>query len=471
MSLYTDAVGLLVVELDHLEWIVGGHLLKRLSRDYAWFSPVLARELDGKIADAAVCPQTEDEIRSVVAACARRDIPLTVRGSGTGNYGQSTPLHGGIVLDLSLYKQFLWQKNGVVRAQAGIRLGDLETTVRQDGWEMRWLPSTYRIATLGGLFSGGFGGVGSINHGPVASTGNVLGIKIMTIEAEPKIIELRAPEALTLNHFYGTNGIVLELEVALAPAHAWLENVVVFDSFDRALDFADTLANSPGVTKRAVTFLANPVPAYLKTLQAHLTPDCHAVLTIVAEQSEPALLQLIGESGGRRCYRADQAEVLATNRTLIECMWNHTTLHALKIDKTLTYIQSSFQPGEHLRQVRELELLLAGEVLTHLEFIRLRNGRMTCNGLQLIRYTTEARLNELMQIFRDHGVSIANPHVFIVEDGKQGKVDPAAVAAKQKFDPKGLLNPGKMRGWDAFSASGESIEATESILPVTPATP
>jgi FAD/FMN-containing dehydrogenase len=451
MSQHSPAVELIVAELPHLEWIVGGPALKRLSRDFSWFSPVLARELDGKIADAVVCPQTEDEIRSVVAACARNNIPLTVRGSGTGNYGQSTPLYGGIIVELSRFNQFLWNENGVARAQAGIRLGDLETTVRASGWELRWLPSTYRTATLGGLFSGGFGGVGSINNGPVAATGNVLGIKIMTIEAEPKIIELRAPEALSLNHFYGTNGLVLELEVALAPAHAWLENVVVFDSFDTALDFADTLANSPGVTKRAVTFLADPVPGYLKTLQAYLLPDCHAVLTIVAEQSEPALIQIIGQFGGQRRYRANQEEVLASGHTLIECMWNHTTLHALKIDKKLTYIQSSFQPDEHLRQVRELERLLAGEVLTHLEFIRLRNGRMTCNGLQLIRFTTEERLNELMQIFRDHDVSIANPHVFIVEDGKQGKVDPAAVAAKRQFDPKGLLNPGKMRGWDAVA--------------------
>ena len=42
---------------------------------------------------------------------------------------------------------------------------------------------------------GGFGGVGSINHGPLASTGNVLGVKAMTIEPEPRTVELRAPEA------------------------------------------------------------------------------------------------------------------------------------------------------------------------------------------------------------------------------------------------------------------------------------
>jgi FAD/FMN-containing dehydrogenase len=73
-----------------------------------------------------------------------------------------------------------------------------------------------------------------------------------------------------------------------------------------------------------------------------------------------------------------------------------------------------------------------------------------------------------MQIFRDHGVSIANPHVFIVEDGKQGKVDPAAVAAKQRFDPKGLLNPGKMRGWDTRAGDqtqGLSETPVASVAP------
>jgi FAD/FMN-containing dehydrogenase len=35
-------------------------------------------------------------------------VPITVRGSGTGNYGQCMPLHGGVILDLSAYNQLLW---------------------------------------------------------------------------------------------------------------------------------------------------------------------------------------------------------------------------------------------------------------------------------------------------------------------------------------------------------------------------
>ena len=101
---------------------------------------------------------------------------------------------------------------------------------------LRWLPSTFRSATLGGLFGGGFGGAGSINYGPMAAPGNVLGVRVMSVEPEPRVLELRAPEALLLHHVYGTNGIVLELEIALAPAIAWLECVAAFDTFDAGLE-------------------------------------------------------------------------------------------------------------------------------------------------------------------------------------------------------------------------------------------
>ena len=40
-----------------------------------------------------------------------------------------------------------------------------------------------------------------------------------------------------------------------------------------------------------------------------------------------------------------------------------------------------------------------------------------------------------------------NPHVLTVEGGGLGVVDANQVKAKLKFDPKGLLNPGKLEGW------------------------
>ena len=152
--------------------------------------------------------------------------------------------------------------------------------------------------------------------------------------------------------------------------------------------------------------------------------------------------------GGSITHRQTDADVQQSKRTLVEFTWNHTTLHAMKVDKNLTYIQSGFPSGPHVTQARKLRQLLGDEVLVHLEFIRNKEGAPTCSGLQLIRYSSDARLNEIMQIHRDHGVFIANPHVFHVEDGKQGQVNPEVVLTKLRFDPAGLLNPGKLRGWE-----------------------
>lgn len=65
---------------------------ERLSRDFYWYSPVLKPLLDSKHADVVGQPVTADEICAVLRYCDQKDVPVTVRGSGTGNYGQAVPL-------------------------------------------------------------------------------------------------------------------------------------------------------------------------------------------------------------------------------------------------------------------------------------------------------------------------------------------------------------------------------------------
>ncbi len=76
-------------------------VVSRLSRDFYWYSPVLRKQLDGKEADVVVHPLNDGEVLDVLRYCYEHDVPVTARGSGTGNYGQSVPLQGGVLLDLS----------------------------------------------------------------------------------------------------------------------------------------------------------------------------------------------------------------------------------------------------------------------------------------------------------------------------------------------------------------------------------
>lgn len=441
------AVALIQQALPELEWTLHPAKIKRLSRDFHWFSPVLNQQLEGKQADAVVRPRNEEELRHLVAACVQQQLPIILRGSATGNYGQLVPLEGGILVDMTALNQICELNNGTVRAQAGIRLADIEAVTRPTGWELRCMPSTFRLASLGGLYCGGFGGIGSINYGPLAAPGNVLSVKVMTVEAAPRVLTIPAPQALLLHHAYGSNGIILEVELALAPTHRWIERLDVFDNFADALNYANECLRSPGFVKRQLALFATPIPDYFSHLKEHYRAGQHAIISVIAEESEGFCPGLVLKHKGENAIRQHGDEARERNASLMEYCWNHTTLHALKVDNTLTYLQTAFNYQNFPQQILQMEQRFSGEVISHIEFLRDNDGNITASGLQLVRYSTEERLNEIMQIFRENDVKINNPHVYQVEDGKQGVIRSDVVAVKKYIDPDGLLNPGKLRGW------------------------
>ena len=158
-------------------------VVNRLSRDFYWYSPVLRKRLDGKIADVVVHPLTVTEIQDVLRYCYANDIPVTARGAGTGNYGQAVPLHGGVLLDLSRMDQIeSITADGVAVCQPGVRLGVLEAEARKVGWELRCYPSTVVKASVGGFLGGGSGGIGSVAHGGLRDFATVRAIDVVTME-------------------------------------------------------------------------------------------------------------------------------------------------------------------------------------------------------------------------------------------------------------------------------------------------
>jgi hypothetical protein len=133
-----------------------------------------------------------------------------------------------------------------------------------------------------------------------------------------------------------------------------------------------------------------------------------------------------------------------TQPLLSDFTWNHTTLWAMKADPTWTYIQAGFSPVNCMEQFRLLRKRYGKEILFHIEFMKNGDGVVIPGGIPLVYFTTEERLNELIAYCREIGVFIANPHVNYLEDAGRFRDDNIQLKAKQKYDPQGLLNPGKM---------------------------
>ncbi len=84
------------------------------------------------------------------------------------------------------------------------------------------------------------------------------------------------------------------------------------------------------------------------------------------------------------------------------------------------------------------------EILFHIEFMKNGDGIVFPGAIPVVRFTTEERLNDMIAYCRSIGVYVANPHVNYLEDAGRFRADNIQLLAKQKYDPRGLLNPGKM---------------------------
>jgi len=441
-------------DLDAFRAAIGGcpcstdpALVRQKSRDFFWFSPVIKARLQKKRADILVRPRHLDDVLAVAAACARLRIPLVVRGAGTGTYGQGVPLEGGVVMEMTALDRLLAVGDGAIRAEVGIRMTDAEEAARATGQELRMHPSTKRSATLGGYFAGGSGGIGSVAWGGLREPGNLLAAKVVSVEETPRIVDLEGADTGLVNRTFGSTGILVEIAMALAPARPWRDWVVAFDGFPEALRFGEALAGDPAIAKKLVSPLAPECAAYLTPLGAAIPAGAAVVLTMVDARDVDAAQALVAAHGGRITRDADSLaeDRDPEGRPIYEFAWGHTTLNALKHDKTITYLQALFPPGRVFETAELVWREYGDEMPMHLEFIRY-DGRLAANGAQLVRFTTAERLDEMMAFHEANGIPIANPHVFTVEDGSRHKRVPGdQLAFKGRMDPYGLLNPGKMR--------------------------
>jgi FAD/FMN-containing dehydrogenase len=433
--------------------------LETKSRDYYWYSPVLKEQLDGKCGELVVRPASEDDVVRIAAACAKQRLPITVRGGGTGNYGQCVPLEGGVILDITGLDRVLDVQPGSVLCEAGILIADLERAVRSHpavpgGQELRMFPSTRDIATIGGFIAGGYAGAGTVRNGILKDPGNVTLIRVVTLEETPRVIELEGADIQKVHHAYGTNGIITRLRLSLNPAVDWVHHVALFPSYATALRFGCEATERIG--RDLDCFLITAVdrrfsPYYEAEFGDRFPPDADAVFSMVHPASLPAWCELLARHGGRETMALTEAQ-LQGERVFpaFECAYNHTTLMALRMDRSWTNLQTvaPWTPGVGI-DVGLVERQMdrwGDEVLQHHEFGR-QFGQCVAFGLPLVSYLDKERLYEIIREFEADGCMVFDNHVYTIEDGGMKEIDTAQIDFKKVADPHGLMNPGKTRGW------------------------
>ena len=118
------------------------------------------------VPDVLVKVLSTKEVSDVMEYACSRSIPVVVRGSGTGLVGGAVATHGGIMLDTSMMKKVLEldENNLTVTVQTGILLMELAAYCDERGFQYCPDPGE-KSATIGGNISTNAGGMRAMKYG------------------------------------------------------------------------------------------------------------------------------------------------------------------------------------------------------------------------------------------------------------------------------------------------------------------
>lgn len=417
------------------------------SRDRYAISPLLRTMLEGKHADIVVTPRSLEELKRVVSAAARHRIPITERGGGSANYGQSVPLRGGIVLDMTSYTGMVDLKPGMARAKAGTLVADIDKAAREIGWELRIHPTTARIATIAGYIAGGTAGPGSVVYGVLRDRGNIAGAQVMTMEEEPRLMELRGPDAQLVHHTYGATGIITEVEMPLAPAWPWIEAIVAFSEYMQAVRFGVALANEAGITRKVVSVQEWPTPRLIRQF-ADLVPEGHSICsTMIAESCWTDFEALVAEHGGKIVSSSPEGKG-PYGAPIWEFVFGHAMFQIQKTEPGRAVLDGFFRDNDLVGLVQRVHDKVKHYGPMRMEMMR-TGGEVVGSGAPYFVYENPEQMGALVRLMQEAGAVVSNSHTSNVRAVGKKEVTSREIAFKREVDPYNLLNPGRFEIEDA----------------------
>ncbi len=132
----------------------------------------------------AVLPETVDEVSRVLRYCYDNGIRVVPRGSGTSLSGGALPLEDGVLLVMSKFNKVLDIDfdNRVVVVQPGVTNLGVTNAVSRQSFYYAPDPSSQIACSIGGNVAENSGGVHCLKYGLTAN--NVLGIEMVLITGE-----------------------------------------------------------------------------------------------------------------------------------------------------------------------------------------------------------------------------------------------------------------------------------------------
>ncbi|MFZ2220378.1 MAG: FAD-linked oxidase C-terminal domain-containing protein [Rhodoferax sp.] len=410
-------------------------------------------------------PETVAQVQGVLRTCFAMDVPVVARGAGTGLSGGAMPHQLGVTLSLAKFNKILKldKHSRTALVQCGVRNLAISEAAAPIGLYYAPDPSSQIACTIGGNIAENSGGVHCLKYG--LTLHNILHIKGFTMAGEPVefgALALDAPGLDLMSVVIGSEGmlaIATEITVKLVPKPQLARCIMA--SFDDIRKAGDAVASviAEGIIPAGLEMMDKPMTAAVEDfVHAGYDLSAEAILLCESDGTPEEVEEEIGRMSEvlRRCgataiaVSQDEAERLrfwsgrknafpASGRISPDYMCMDSTIPRKRLADILLAIQAM----EKKYALRCANVFHAGDGNLHPLILFDANDADQLHRCELFGA-------EIMETSVAMGGSITGEHGVGVEKINSMCVQFTALeneqmfGVKRAFDPKGLLNPGKV---------------------------
>jgi len=421
----------------------------------------------GRAADLVALPADTGEIARLAALCDQHLVPLVVRGAGTGYTGGSVPVAGGLVISLERLNRILEidQQNLLAIVEPNVITGDLQDAVERVGLFYPPDPASLRQSVIGGNVAECAGGPRAFKYGTtkryvlgleaVLPTGEVIRTGGKTVK---NVVGYDVTQLLVGSE--GTLAILTKIILRLVPKPPVQITVrACFTNVEAAVAAVTGLVERRVVPATVELIDHASLDAITKATGGRLAPDGTDALLILDVDGFEAGVQEEAHRIEQACRDAGAIEILRANdgpereelwRVRRDLSLSLRALAGLKINHDVVVprgrIPGLFALVDALRQRYGLLIACfghAGDGNIHV------NVMVDPSDLEAVARARKAE-RELFEgvvalegsITGEHGIGFSKAPFLSIELS----ADEIALLRriKQAFDPRGILNPGKI---------------------------
>ena len=419
--------------------------------------------------EVVVKPTSSKEIMEIMRLANRENIPVVPRGRGTGLSGGAIPLHGGIVLSCERMERIMEidSENLMVTAEPGVITGDLQKAVEAEGLFYPPDPASLESCSIGGNVAEGAGGSRAVKYGTTKDYVNGLEIVLPTGEmmrTGGKVV--KDVTGYNLTQLFvgseGTLGVVTQIILRLIPLPTFqMDLLVPYASIDKAAQTVSEIIRAR-ILPTAIEFMESNcfdlAERFTKRKLAFRDAEAHLLISLDGNHQEG--LEEERDRVGEICERNGAFDILIANtRTAMERMWEgrkclfeaanevggmFKSLDLVVPRSLIPLLVKKIRGISERYRIKAMSFGHAGDGNVH---VLLFKGELADDEWEILIDKAERDLyRETIglggKLTAEHGIGLLRKSFLPLN------LDPCQIEilkrVKRAFDPKNILNPGKI---------------------------